>query len=286
MSRGKLVRCWGDDFDLRDLLEQQPGGLDLATRDFALLTITGGLVSDFPGLLVFKGGFVLRHAFGVVRFSKDVDATRARPPKHKLDAGEVAESIRAASIGDQVRFDPGRPATDTARSLDFDHVAVAGALISSADVQVEVSYREGVVDPPLRIMIGPPFYEPFAIDVMQPHEIVAEKLRTLAQRSRPTDLADIAVMLGREDVDDLDVARVARTKFELVAGRSGQPDGAHREQPGRAARRLRRHGARRVPGRAGLRRRDGDRLAAHQAADPVVSAAGATASRWPSSACP
>jgi predicted nucleotidyltransferase component of viral defense system len=217
VSNGTIVRRWGDDFQLRDLLEQRPGGLDLATRDFALLTITAGLVTDFPGQLVFKGGFVLRHAFGILRFSKDVDATRDQPPKHKFDAAEVSDSIRRASIGDQVRFDPGEPATDSARSLDFDRVKVDGALISSADVQVEVSYREGIVDPPLRTMIGQPFYEPFAIDVMQPYEIVAEKLRTLAQRSRATDLADIAVILGRDDVADADVARVAIAKFELVA---------------------------------------------------------------------
>jgi predicted nucleotidyltransferase component of viral defense system len=212
-----IVRRWGDDFELRDLLEQQPGGLDLATRDFALLTITAGLITDFPGQLVFKGGFVLRHAFGILRFSKDVDATRDRPPKHKFDAAEVADSIRRAGIGDQVRFDPREPATDSARSLDFDRVGVTGALISPADVQVEVSYRESVVDPPLKVAIGAPYYEPFAIDTMQPHEIVAEKLRTLAQRSRATDLADIAVVLERDDVVDADVGRVAGRKFELVA---------------------------------------------------------------------
>jgi hypothetical protein len=47
---------------------------------------------------------------------------------------------------------------------------------------------------------------------------VAEKLRTLVQRQRPTDLSDLALILGQHD-DQLDRAHVrqlARTKFELV----------------------------------------------------------------------
>lgn len=89
--------------------------------------------------------------------------------------------------------------------------------MESSDIQIEISYREAVVDEPLVCLIGRPFCEPFEILVLQAHEIAAEKLRTLAQRARPTDLADLAVVLGRDDVNDDDVARVAREKFRLVA---------------------------------------------------------------------
>jgi len=210
------ARRWGDDFHLQDLLAQRPGGPEFAARDFALLTLAARLASSFPGQLVFKGGFVLRHVHGLLRFSKDVDATRHDPPKHKLDAADFAAAIRQASIGDQVRFDPGTPVRDTARSLDFDAVRVTGALMEASTVQVEVSYREAVVDPPQQAVIASPFYEDFSVLVLQPHEMTAEKLRTLAQRTRPTDLADLAVMLQRLEIADADVARVARTKFEVV----------------------------------------------------------------------
>ncbi len=49
-------------------------------------------------------------------------------------------------------------------------------------------------------------------------ETVAEKLRTLLQRQRATDLSDLALILG-EHGDQLDRAHVrllALTKFELV----------------------------------------------------------------------
>lgn len=212
------TRRWGDAFALQDLVDQAPGGPELAARDFALLTIAAKLTSTFPGQLVFKGGFVLRHVHGVQRFSKDVDATRAAPPRHKLDAGEVAAAIREASIGDQVRFAPAaQPATDSARSLDFDRIAVSGALLPATDVQVEISYREAVVDEPQAAPIGAPFYDPFEILAMRPAEMAAEKLRTLAQRVRPTDLADLAELLTGHDVQDADVARIAPAKFKTVS---------------------------------------------------------------------
>lgn len=173
------VRRWGDDFQLRDLIDAQAGGRELVSRDFALLTIVINLAAAFPRQLVFKGGFVLRHVHGVMRFSKDVDATRAQPPQHKLDA----------------------------------------------DLQVEVSYREAVVDAPAAEPIGEPFYEPIEILAMAPHEMAAEKLRTLAQRVRATDLADLAVILQQVDVADDEVRRVAIGTFELVAaGRAKRID--------------------------------------------------------------
>jgi predicted nucleotidyltransferase component of viral defense system len=179
--------------------------------------VTAQLAASFPGQLVFKGGFVLRHVHGIARFSKDVDATRTAPPRHKLDAGDVAEAIRQASIGDQIRFAPAaQPATDSARSLDFDHVAVSGALLPPTDVQVEISYREAVVEAPQRALIGAPFYEDFEILALAPQEMAAEKLRTLAQRTRPTDLADLAALLSRRDVRDDDIARIAVEKFKAV----------------------------------------------------------------------
>ena len=173
--------------------------------------------------MVFKGGFVLRHVHGIARFSKDVDSTRIDPAHHKLDSEEVATAIREASIQNVVRFIPQDPATDSARSLDFDHVDVRGDTIPDTTVQVEVSYREEVVDPPSPSLVGPPFYDDFEVLAMSIEEMAAEKLRTLAQRLRDTDLADLAVLLQRSPDGDGRIADLALVKFELVkAGRANR----------------------------------------------------------------
>jgi hypothetical protein len=46
-----------------------------------------------------------------------------------------------------------------------------------------------VVLPPFIAAVGEPYYRLFEIPVLQLDEIVSEKLRTLIQRSRSTDLA-------------------------------------------------------------------------------------------------
>jgi predicted nucleotidyltransferase component of viral defense system len=210
-------RLWGSAFQLSDLLDESPGGSEFAARDFALLTLAAQLSFRFPRQLVFKGGFVLRQVHGILRFSQDVDATRHDPPRHKLDAHEVAETIRQASIGDTIRFHPQEPpTTDSARSLDIDHVRVTGSLLPDSEIQVEISYREAVIDEPERASIGNPFYAAFEIQTMTVPEMAAEKLRAIAQRIRATDLADLAEMLVNHEVLDDDISRLALAKFELV----------------------------------------------------------------------
>jgi predicted nucleotidyltransferase component of viral defense system len=201
-----------------DLLEAMPGGLEVAVRDFSLLTLAGQLAITFPGQLAFKGGFVLRHAHGVYRISKDVDTTRHAPAMHKLDSDEVADAIRNASIHDVVRFQPKAPARNTAQSLDFDQIKVIGTAFPDSKVQVEVSYREELVDTPVRATIGAPFYHPFIILTLTKEEMAAEKLRALAQRLRPTDLADLAWLLSETQDNDGHIAEIAVVKFEVVKG--------------------------------------------------------------------
>jgi predicted nucleotidyltransferase component of viral defense system len=200
--------------ELRELAERQQLPIDLVERDFVLVSIAALLVEDFPGQLCFKGGFVLRHVHGHLRLSGDVDTTRTAPPKHKLEAADVRRTIERAGRT-LVRVRAKDPATDSARSLDFDRIDYTTDNGGKGRVAVEVSYREAVVLEPHEAMIGAPYYEPFAVPVLRPEEIVAEKLRALAQRSRPTDLSDLAWLLERvgAELDDALVAELVARKF-------------------------------------------------------------------------
>jgi predicted nucleotidyltransferase component of viral defense system len=206
-----------NDFDLQDIADSSGRPIELVERDFALVTLAAHLTDQFSDQLCFKGGFVLRHVRGSGRLSGDIDATRTNPGKHKLDAEEVAEAIRRASDEPLLRFDPGAPETDSKRSLDFDGVEYFTER-EKGRLAVEVSYREEVVDKPDLVMVGPPYYDPFEIPVLTLEEATAEKLRTLLQRRRPTDLSDIALILNNYGAE-LNRGRVrefAVVKFELV----------------------------------------------------------------------
>jgi predicted nucleotidyltransferase component of viral defense system len=205
------------EYDLQELAEHLNRPIELIERDFALVTIAAHLVDEFPEQLCFKGGFVLRHVRGSSRFSGDIDATRTNPAKHKLDASDVADVMRRATDEPMLRIDPGAPATDSQQSLDFDRVEFYTPQ-HDGQIAVEISYREAVIDEPQWVLIGPPYYDQFQIPVLTLEETVAEKLRTLLQRQRPTDLSDLALILG-ESGDRLDRSRIrelANVKFELV----------------------------------------------------------------------
>lgn len=202
-------------FELQDLVDTLGRDATLIERDFAVMTIAAGLVSTYGEQLCFKGGFVLRHVHGHERFSKDIDATRINPPKNKLDSMDVADTIRDAGMRNLLKLEPGEPATDTGRSLDFDRVRYSGPL-GTGFVSVEVSYREAVIEPPDLVTVGEPYYAPFKIPVLQLDEIVAEKLRALAQRVRPTDLSDVAMVLTANETNTDRIRALTLRKFELV----------------------------------------------------------------------
>lgn len=212
---GEPVRLIHNEFELQDVIDASGRDASLIERDFALVTVAAGLVRVYGESLCFKGGFVLRHVYGHERFSKDLDLTRINPPKHKLDATEVKDAIRGSSVKNLLTFSPGDPATDSGRSLDFDRISYRGP-IGQDTIAVEVSYREDVIVAPFRTAVGEPYYKPFEVPVLQLDEIVAEKLRTLAQRSRSTDLSDLAMVLARHTVDDGRVRQLAEKKLELV----------------------------------------------------------------------
>lgn len=206
-----------NEYDLEELAERQDRPIELIERDFALVTVAAHLVDQFPGQLCFKGGFVLRHVHGYTRFSGDLDATRTNPPKHKIAASEIAEAMRRATDEPMLRIDPGVPATDSQHSLDFDQIAFHTPH-HDGQIAVEISYREAVADEPDAAAIGPPYYAEFQIPVLTLQETVAEKLRTLLQRRRPTDLSDLALVLGEYGgrLDRGHVRKLALKKFALV----------------------------------------------------------------------
>lgn len=205
--------------DLAELAEVLGIPADEFERDFLLVFVAEQLEHDFPGALCFKGGFVLRHVHGQERLSVDIDATRHSPSKHKLEASDVRRSINRAGGKLFVVRTPDAQ-TDSAQSLDFSRISYTGPL-GKGVIAVEVSYREAVILEPVPAEIGPPFFEPFQIPAMAPDEMAAEKLRTLAQRRRPTDLSDLAYLLETVGVDDAVVQRVVRHKFKPGFVRAG-----------------------------------------------------------------
>lgn len=216
MSLRRLVR---NDYELQDAAREQDIDIEDAARDLALISIMASLHTEYSGRIVFKGGSVLRYAWGANRTSGDTDATVIEPAKSPLEAEGVRRAIDNARAGQFLHVkSPDVPATNNKYSLDFDGVEFVCADVAGT-VNVELSYREQVVLEPLNKNIGPPYFQEFVVSTMRPAEMACEKLRALVQRTRGTDLADF-VLLERLILDDdefiSDMPRVREQKFKLV----------------------------------------------------------------------
>lgn len=69
---------------------------------------------------------------------------------------------------------------------------------------------------PIPLLAGEPYFASFEILTMRPVEMVGEKLRTLAQRQRGTDLADWVLLEQLSKDDHQLLPQVRQKKFKLV----------------------------------------------------------------------
>jgi predicted nucleotidyltransferase component of viral defense system len=204
------------DVELQDVADQLGVTLEDAARDLALLAVMASLADDFGERVVFKGGSALRFAHGATRTSRDADATVVKPANSPIAHEDVMASIERARMGQFLRYTlPKVPVTDNKYSLDIDKIEFSCAEVAGT-LDVELSFREDVVLEPARDPIGQPYFEPFPASTMRPVEMAAEKLRTLAQRQRGTDLSDCVTLeqLAKDEISLL--PQIREVKFRLV----------------------------------------------------------------------
>jgi predicted nucleotidyltransferase component of viral defense system len=212
MTIRRLVR---NDFELQDAADQQQLSLEDAARDLALLSVMASLAERFGDRIIFKGGAVLRFGHGATRTSRDADATVTGPAKAPIPAEDVLTAITTARMGQFLTYDVPPPATDNRYSLDVDRIAFTCAHVRGT-LDVELSFREDTVLEAIPLPVGEPYFAPFTVHTMRPVEMAGEKLRTLAQRQRGTDLADCVLLEQLADGETHHLRRVRVEKFKLV----------------------------------------------------------------------
>lgn len=185
-------------------------------KDWLLTEIIRTLASGPQGdNLVLKGGQALRHIHGSLRLSKDADYVARR--RFAFEELRAALSIRHPRL-----TLPEAPVGRTRHGFRVRPIAYRGPLGIQDSVELEVSFREDLVREPLRSPYLSPFHEPFLVLVMDPNEMVAEKIRALYQRGNPRDLFDLHFIFSHPTlrIDPADVVNMLPRKFApgLVAG--------------------------------------------------------------------
>lgn len=161
---------------------------------FVLLAILERLAADdasFVHGIALKGGILMAGELRSARSSADIDATTGRG--RRVDPDKVVEDLRRAGRGFALRLDgePDRTLGGLIVHFRFDSLTDAGT------AKLEVSVREDLV-----FAVRDAFFDvselglaPFSVPAIAEVELVAEKLRTLAQRAQPRDLFDVHLYL-------------------------------------------------------------------------------------------
>lgn len=155
--------------------------------------------------LIFKGGTSLMMVYGLNRFSEDLDFTLLRPinpAKLQLDL-----SKDLTLLGLQFRIEKHQ---ETELGFSF-RIGIQGPLfrkeLDRCYIYVEVSNREKHFLPPLLHGFQPiyPDLLPFAGNILNKNEILAEKFRALCTRKKARDVYDIWFLINHDTQTSLDL---------------------------------------------------------------------------------
>lgn len=186
---------------------------DVVEKDYVLGWLLWG-IGQHPRLgdaWVFKGGTCLRKCYiETYRFSEDLDFTVVPGgPFHPEDVQPLLEEVLArvadesgvdlAVQAPRLRLRPGGRSTEG-------RVYYRGPRQSpaAASVKIDLSADESIVRPPILRSIVHPYPDALPGDATARcyplEELFAEKIRAMAQRSRPRDLYDVVNLHRRHDL--------------------------------------------------------------------------------------
>lgn len=198
---------------LRELHDQDLP-LHVLEQDYVQALFLQKLYSETDNL-VFKGGTFLKHAYGLDRFSEDLDFTELDRP------GNVLESIREAAedlsdYGIEAEIGEVEENSDSLSCrLRYSGPLYDGSERSRGSIEIDVSKREDVfMDPEwTRLFFEYPEIRVVNALGLQKEELLAEKLRALSTREKARDLYDCWYLINQGAEPD---PELFKQKMEVV----------------------------------------------------------------------
>lgn len=154
---------------------------------------------------VFKGGTALMFLEGLNRFSEDMDFTAQNP----LDTEELGSLIvrDMGYFGVNSTF---KKVNETWAGFSF-KISAEGPLftreIEKCHIRVEISMRERIIAHPESRFIEVPYPDmlPFSIVMMNPEELMAEKVRAIITREKARDVYDLWFLVRKGWITGVDL---------------------------------------------------------------------------------
>ncbi|MFO8050659.1 MAG: nucleotidyl transferase AbiEii/AbiGii toxin family protein [Thermoplasmatota archaeon] len=156
--------------------------------------------------LVFKGGTFIKHAFGLDRFSEDLDFTLFRKIDIRSLLNRASSSLeRYGSTGriDNYREDD----LKVNARLRYAGPLYGGTERSMGSIMIEISKRNDIFREPVWTRLFFRYPETGVVNVLSlsREEVLAEKLRALSMRGKGRDLYDVWFLLRSKAKTDVDL---------------------------------------------------------------------------------
>ncbi len=166
--------------------------LGQAEKDYFQQIFLSILYGHFGKELIFKGGTALSKAYGLDRFSEDLDFTLSREEKIREI---IEEGIKRFYL--EVEIEQQTFSNSLSFTLRIIGPLYNGARQSLCKIELDFSLRDKVVMEPKIILIGRLLRElpPFEVVVMAKEEILAEKVRAIMTRTKARDVYDLWFLL-------------------------------------------------------------------------------------------
>ncbi len=146
---------------------------------------------------VFKGGTCLQKAFSLPRYSEDLDFTLNDSDLVNLDSISAFLSS-AGFLG--LEWKVKETSISTTARLKYQGPLYSGSSLSEGFVTLEFSKREKTIQKPIVQLINSPYPDilAYSLRIMDPREILAEKVRAIITRDSARDLFDAYFLLHKQ----------------------------------------------------------------------------------------
>jgi len=166
--------------------------------------------------LVFKGGTLLKHAYGLDRYSEDLDFTQTTKKNHKNTLKKTTKKLLIYGIEAELKDTIETKQTLKTR-LSYQGPLYTGLSKTKGRVEIEISKRNDILlgGEWTRLFFKYPEASVVNCLSMKKPEIMAEKLRALSMREKPRDLYDIWYLMkqGVNINEDLYWAKMKAVKI-------------------------------------------------------------------------
>jgi|SRR3989344_1179783 len=172
-----------------------------AEKDYLQDIILFNLYRKFKSELVFKGGTCLYKAFGLNRFSEDLDFTYVENRDIQNIIEKVVNDIELLNIKANIKEIKSYRNEMNVRIL-LNGPLYKGGKSTQCFIPLNISMKEKVCLDPLKKKINSVYTEipSFDIFIMSDIEIVAEKVRAILTRDKPRDIFDLYFLLIHKKV--------------------------------------------------------------------------------------